>query len=162
MWTAVKDYPSWDIVITSPLQRCHAFALAYADKHGLNVVTDDRLREIGFGCWEGKSSQQILTDNPQAIRNFYHDPVRYRPEGAEPLSDFQQRVSASLIDISQQQSGKKVLVVAHAGVLRAAVTHTLNTTPSAMYKISIGNAAIVRIKDDGIRPATLILNELAG
>ena len=160
MWAAVEDHTPWDIVISSPMLRCLAFAEAYAEKHGLQIETDERLKEVGFGNWEGSSSQQILEQNPDAIRNFYHDPLTHRPEGAEKLEHFQQRVLASLQDILKTYRDKNILVVAHAGVMRAAITGIMGVNEASMYRVSIGNAAIVRIKDDGIRPPTVILDQI--
>jgi broad specificity phosphatase PhoE len=157
MWSAVSGYPPWDMIVSSPLQRCLAFATAYAEKYRLNVRVDDRLKEIGFGSWEGYSSEQILEKDPEAIRNFYHDPVTNRPEGAEELAVFQRRVGAAIESIFDTHKDQRILVVAHAGVMRAAVTATLKAPEASMYRISIGNASIIRIKHDGIRPPTVTL-----
>lgn len=157
MWNAVEHMPPWDAVVTSPMLRCKAFADQYAAKYDLEVCIDERLKEVGFGEWEGKSSQEILNKNPQAIVDFYHDPVRHRPVGAELLSDFQQRVSQALSDIKKNYFDHRILVVAHAGVIRAAITVTLKAPEAAMYRISISNAAIISLRDDGVRPPTLML-----
>ena len=158
MWSAVDAYPPWNLVISSPLQRCLAFAEAYAERHRLNTEVDDRLREVGFGHWEGNSSQQILARDPEAIRNFYRDPIKHRPDGAEELSHFQHRVLNSIQHILQTHQEKNILVVAHAGVIRAAITGIMGADAASMYRISIGNAAIIRIRDDGIRPPTVLLD----
>jgi alpha-ribazole phosphatase len=157
MRNAVASIHPWDIVISSPMKRCLDFAKEYAQQHQLEVITEDNLKEIGFGAWEGFSSQQILEKDPQAIVNFYREPVKYKPESAEPVTAFQLRVSNVLETILSQQQGKRVLVVAHAGVIRAAITSTLKAPAEAMYKISIANAAIITIRDDGIRPPTLLI-----
>ena len=156
MRDAVAGIMPWDIVISSPMQRCLAFAEDYASEHQLNVIVEDDLKEIGFGVWEGFSSKQVLDKDPQAIKNFYQDPVMFKPENAEPVAVFQHRVSQVMQRILTQQKDKRVLVVAHAGVIRAAITATMKAAPEAMYKISVGNAAIITIRDDGIRPPTLI------
>jgi len=158
MQNAVEAIKPWDIVVSSPMLRCLAFAENYANRHQLEVIVEDNLKEIGFGAWEGFSSQQILDKDPQAIKNFYRDPVSFKPENAEPVTVFQQRISQALERILTQQKDKRVLLVAHAGVIRAAITATMKAPPEAMYKISIGNAAIITIRDDGIRPPTLMLS----
>lgn len=156
MHDAVAGITPWDIIVSSPMQRCLAFAEDYAIRHQLEVIVDEKLKEIGFGAWEGFSSQQILDKDPQAIKNFYRDPVSCKPEKAEPVAAFQHRVSQALEEILTRQKDKRILVVAHAGVIRAAITATMKAPAEAMYKISIGNAAIITIRDDGIRPPTLI------
>ena len=157
MWTAVEDYPVWDAVISSPMQRCLSFAQAYAESHRLDVEIIENLKEVGFGEWEGKSSREILAENPDVIKNFYHDPVTHKPAGAEALDQFQKRIQSAIEYTLEKYIGKQVLLVAHAGVIRAAVTAMIQAAPASMYRISIGNAAIVRIKDDGIRPPTVMI-----
>ena len=157
MWSAVESYPAWDAVVSSPMQRCQSFARAYAQNHGLKVEVIENLKEVGFGEWEGKSSREILADNPDLIKNFYHDPIAHKPAGAEELEQFQQRVEAAIKYTLEQYAGKKVLLVAHAGVIRAAITASIQAPAASMYRMSIDNAAIIRIKDDGIRPATIML-----
>jgi len=157
MWDAVSSQETWDVIVTSPLQRCSAFARAYADKYNLDVHVDDRLKEVGFGSWEGKSSQQVYDADNNVMRNFYRDPVAHKPEGAEDLSHFQQRVSDALDDMLQMHKNRNILTVAHAGVIRAAITATIGAPLSSMYRISIGNASLIRIRDDHIRPATVLL-----
>jgi len=55
MWAAVEESLEWEKIITSPLRRCRTFAEALANKHDLSVEVDDRLREVGFGNWEGQN-----------------------------------------------------------------------------------------------------------
>lgn len=158
MWSAVDTYTPWDVIVSSPLLRCKAFAQAYCEKNPkIPLHIEDRLKEVGFGNWEGFSSQEILERDPDAIKNFYHDPVNFRPAGAEKLDSFQQRVSDAINHILATHKDRKILVVAHAGVMRAAVTSVMQVDSAAMYRISIGNAAIIRIRDDGLRPPSLIL-----
>ena len=45
--------------MSSPLQRCMAFSDALAEKLGTEATADERLREIGFGDWEGKTPDLV-------------------------------------------------------------------------------------------------------
>jgi len=144
MWQSVGDFAAWDAIITSPMRRCSAFAAALADKYGLDLRIDDRFREVGFGCWEGLSPDEILARNPEDYQAFYRDPVRNRPAGAETLENFGQRVATALEDILSHHKGQQVLVVAHAGVVRAVLGYVLNTDPVAWYRTRIDNAAFTR------------------
>jgi len=55
MHAAVGDTAPWTRIVSSPLQRCRAFAEILADRHGLLLTLDERLAEVGFGVWEGRS-----------------------------------------------------------------------------------------------------------
>ena len=158
MRTAVRSLTIPDRVVSSPMLRCLSFAEDYCEQHQLDSpIVDDRLKEVGFGDWEGKSSSEILAEDVAAIRNFYHDPIAHRPANAELLEDFQQRVADSLEELLNKYRDQRLLVVAHAGVMRAVIGHTLKTPLASLYKVSIGNAAIVTVKDDHVRPATLVI-----
>ncbi len=159
MFTGIENLPTADLVISSPMTRCRAFAEKYSEQHKLpQPLIDDRLKEIGFGSWEGKSSAEVLSEDEDAIRRFYHDPVNRRPAGAEPLSDFCRRVEDSLTEMLNTHKNRHILAVAHAGVMRAVVTIVLQAPLASMYKIGVNNAAVIGVKDDGIRPVTLVLD----
>ncbi|MGD8743169.1 MAG: histidine phosphatase family protein, partial [Granulosicoccaceae bacterium] len=119
MWDAVGEHCPWSHIVSSPLLRCLDFARALADKHDLSISIDERLKEVGFGEWEGKTPDQIKQQRLTEYSAFYADPVNKRPPGAEDLDSFIQRVTRAYQDIADYYTGKQVLVVAHAGVMRA-------------------------------------------
>jgi alpha-ribazole phosphatase/probable phosphoglycerate mutase len=111
----------------------------------LPVQLEPRFREVGFGDWEGKTRDQLDRLDPGQIARFYQDPVKHRPPGAEPLDEFTGRVQAAFNDMVGRFAGQSVLVVAHAGVIRAILAYTLDMPLSSMYRISVPNAGISRI-----------------
>ena len=64
MWDAVGRRGDWEQIVTSPLQRCRAFALALGERHGLPVAVDARFAEVGFGSWEGRTRQELEAQAP--------------------------------------------------------------------------------------------------
>lgn len=163
MWASV-DGPArpWQRIISSPLIRCYAFAVALGDKIAVPVSRDQRLQEVGFGAWEGHTADELRAQDPKIITRFYHDPVTNRPAGAEPLQAFSDRVIAAFGDILDQHRGSHVLVVTHAGVIRATLTHVLNAPLGAMYRISVATASLSRIRVDGERPPTVLFSGRIG
>ena len=148
MWAAVENAPAWQQIITSPLQRCRAFADALAEKQDIPVQVDERLREIGFGDWEGQTRQQIQANNQAEYDDFYRDPINNRPDGAEPLDIFMERTRHALEDIVRHYEGSHLLIVAHAGVIRALITYAIGAEANTMYRINIGNAGMTQITHD--------------
>jgi len=148
MWAAVENPPAWQQIISSPLLRCRAFADALAEKQGLPVEVDERLREIGFGDWEGQTRAQIQQRSQVEYDNFYRDPVNCRPEGAEPLDAFIERTHSVFEDAIKHYNGSHLLIVAHAGVIRALVTYALGARAASMYRINISNAGKTRVTHD--------------
>ena len=125
MWQAVEG-GVWDAVVSSPLQRCHAFAESYAWHAGLALQIEPRLREIGLGAWEGLSHAEVKTQRAEAYAAYKRDIVRGMPEGAESVLGFMARVRAALDDLSAQYVGQRVLVVSHAVVMRAVLAQALS------------------------------------
>jgi alpha-ribazole phosphatase/probable phosphoglycerate mutase len=156
MWDAVGANAPWQQIVTSPLSRCHAFATALAERHALPLAVDARLMEIGFGVWEGRTADQLRAEDPQQMARFYHDPVNTRPAGAEPLEVFRARVIEGFQTLANAYAGQRVLVVCHAGVMRAVIAHVLSAPLEAIYRIDVAYAAITRIKLDGERPPQLV------
>ena len=158
MWDAVGEHHPWDRIVASPLSRCLAFAEALAARHGIALSADPRFMEVGFGSWEGNTAAELEVEDPDQLRRFYADPVNARPAGAEVLADFFGRVSAAVDHVLDQHAGKHVLVVAHAGVIRAAIAHVIGAPAAGMYRIQVDNAGITRIRSDGVRPPTLLFH----
>ncbi|VAW95335.1 Alpha-ribazole-5'-phosphate phosphatase [hydrothermal vent metagenome] len=150
MWAAVggeaAESVPWTHIVSSPLIRCRDFAEALGTRHGLPVTVDARFREVGFGCWEGRTPEQIQHDNPDEYAAFFHDPVHSRPPGAEPLTDFVARVASAFDDCLQAYAGKQVLVVAHAGVVRALMAHVLQADLACAYRVVVNNACFTRCR----------------
>lgn len=145
MWDAIGTDPGWQQIVSSPLQRCSAFAASLGGSLVLPVHVEPRFREVGFGNWEGKTRDELDQLVPGQISRFYQDPVKHRPPGAEPLEEFTGRVQAAFDEMLEQFTGQSVLVVAHAGVIRAILAYALDIPFASMYRISVPNAGISRI-----------------
>jgi len=146
MRAATAGERPWTALVSSPLARCRAFAEELAGQTGLDLQFDDRLMEVGFGVWEGKTADEIKAVDPDAVFDFKRDPVGHRPEGAEPLDAFYDRVAAAYEDILERHAGGHVLVVAHAGVIRMTLCRVLGLSPAHAYRIQVGSAGLARFK----------------
>lgn len=113
-----------DAVYSSDLARARETAEIVAAKLGLEVTLDPRLRERGFGSWEGLTMAEIEA-------RFADGHRRWRAgegpgaDDAEEFADFSARVSDFLADVLRRHPGEQVLVVSHGGSIR--VVHALAT-----------------------------------
>lgn len=158
MWQGVGDYKTWNHIVTSPLQRCQAFAHALGERHGIPVTVEPRFKEVGFGEWEGLSHDAIKIDRKEAYQAFVSDPANCRPLGAEPLDDFVRRVSGAFDDVLRHHADQHCLIVAHAGVIRALIARTVHASPSGLYRIKVSNGGITRIRHSGKDGVLELLN----
>jgi broad specificity phosphatase PhoE len=90
------------------------------------------------------------------VDRFLQDPVGQRPPGAEPLETFVARVQAGFNELLELHAGQAVLVVAHAGVIRAILAGVLDMPPASMYRIHVANAGITRLHTDRCRTFNLV------
>lgn len=159
MWRSVGHNPPWNVIISSPLIRCCAFAQILSEKYSIPETEDKRLQEVGFGEWEGKSAAELQTNDPECVRLFRNNPVTFRPPGAEPILDFQKRVVNAFEDIVKKHEGQHLLLVIHAGVIRMIIMHLLKIPLEAMYGIHTTYAGISRVKlTTGEQPSLVFHN----
>ena len=148
MRKTVADLTGWDLIVSSPLQRCAAFAAWLGEVRSLPVVIEHNLREVGFGDWEGRTRDELLRERADEYHAFYRDPVRNRPAGAEPLEAFGERVAQVFEQLARVHAGQHLLVVAHAGVIRATLGHVLQAPPVCWYRAAVDNASLSRFAYD--------------
>jgi len=147
MWQAVEGGTSaWDVVVSSPLQRCRVFAESYATKGGLPLWVEPRLREIGLGAWEGLSHAEVKQEQAEAYAAYKRDIVRGMPQGAEPVVAFMARVRSALDELAAERVGQRVLVVSHAVVMRAALAIALDAPPQALSRIRVDYASFLSLR----------------
>ena len=113
-----------DAVYSSDLSRARETAEILAERIGLEVRLDSRLRERSFGAWEGLTTEEIETSFPEEQRRWRAGLGRGAPD-AEPFESFAARVGDFVDDVGRRHVDEEVLVVAHGGTIR--VVHALAT-----------------------------------
>lgn len=83
-------------IYASPLRRTADTAAQIGRAHQLPVHVDERLREAGFGDWEGLTRAEVLARSPQdgALLAAWEAHPGGAPPGGESLQDVQGRVLA--------------------------------------------------------------------
>ncbi|WGT51421.1 histidine phosphatase family protein [Thioclava nitratireducens] len=121
---ALRDRLGTVRVVASPALRCVQSARALWPD--LAFATDARLWEQDFGDWEGIPFDQL----PDLGAMSGADLARHRPPGGESFADLCARVAPALQEIAWQ--GGQVAVMAHAGVVRAALALALGQEAPAL------------------------------
>lgn len=151
MYAALADSGHWDRMISSPLARCAEFARRYTAEHGLPLTFDVRLKEMNFGAWEGRTAAELMARDRDALTRFWSDPEKNPPPGGERLVQFQARVLAAWNDIVTDQTGQKILVVTHGGVIRVLLCHALQRPLGDLLELDVGPATLHYIPIAGTR-----------
>ncbi|MEN9912726.1 MAG: hypothetical protein RLY66_134 [Candidatus Parcubacteria bacterium] len=100
----------FDLVYVSPFVRTQETAAIVKEKLGLSddiMKTDDRLRELGSGVWDGKPVDDFIAHFPSEKR------FDLRPEGGENYADIKKRMGDFIYDMERTHQGKDILIVTH-------------------------------------------------
>ncbi len=129
-------------VFSSPLIRCLQLAQTFSD----SVTTDDRLQELNFGDWEGQRFDAI---EPEVLQHWTDNFVTSAPPNGENFEDLYQRAGEFWQDLLDSKA-KQVLVITHAGVIRALLARALNLPLANSFQLRIdsGSAHKLRLADD--------------
>ena len=135
----------FDAVYSSDLGRAWQTAQAVAAAAGVALRVDQRLRERGFGVFEGLTFAEIEQRfAPQAQRWRSRD-ASFGPEGGETLAGFVQRAVDAVAGIAVRHRGQHIAVVTHGGVLDALYRAASRIPIDAPRTWQIGNARINRL-----------------
>lgn len=136
-----------EAIYSSPLERARTTAEPLAEALGLEIKTDDRLKEIHVGKFQGMLWAEVHEQYPEFAEKWAsQDPDYVIPEG-ESRRQLMDRGAAVLRDI--HESGyQQVAVVAHGAILAAAFK-ALFEIPVQLNPFSLHNASITKIKWDG-------------
>lgn len=151
MRTAVEQAGPWDVLVSSPLQRCARFADEMGARLGLPVHLEAGVRELHFGDWEGLSAAQIMQAQADALGRFWADPYAYTPPAGEPVLAFAERVHAAIARLRHAHAGQRVLLVTHGGVMRLLLAQARGLPREQLLQVEVGHGALVRLalQDDG-------------
>jgi broad specificity phosphatase PhoE len=126
-------------VYTSPLTRAAETAAAVAARHGLTPLVRDELREIDLGEVDGLTFEQYPLELQAALLNA---PATVRFPGGESYEQLRRRVVGVLGEIVAQHDGETVVVLSHAGAIRAALATWLSVAEEASFRIDQRLAAV--------------------
>ncbi|PWW56899.1 histidine phosphatase family protein [Actinokineospora spheciospongiae] len=118
------------VALRGPETRCAQTATAL----GLAASVDDRLRDLDFGAWRGRTLDEVAAAEPAAVTRWLTDPAA-APHGGESLADLVARVGGWLDE--RPTDPAPVVAVTHPSVVRAALVHALGADPAAYWRIDV-------------------------
>jgi probable phosphoglycerate mutase len=106
---------------------------------------DDRLREIGYGQWEGSTLAQMQAEDPDLFARRQAEKWTVSPPGGESYVQVQARVN----DWYRQLTADTV-AVAHGGTARALMVALGIETPASAADLTIEQGAVYVFGDGGL------------
>jgi broad specificity phosphatase PhoE len=135
--------------VASPLQRARVTMELVRGALKLPAETyalDDRLREIGYGVWEGSTLAEMQAADPELYARRLTAKWTMAPKGGETYAEVQQRMR----DWYDSVKGDTV-AVAHGGTARALMVALGIETPASAADLSIEQGAVYVFGEGGLR-----------
>jgi broad specificity phosphatase PhoE len=113
-----------------------------AEGYGL----DDRLREIGYGKWEGFTLPEMEAADPLFYARRQTEKWALAPEGGETYADVERRVRAWYDTVTTD-----TVAVAHGGTARALMVSLGFETPASAVDLPIQQGAVYVFGEGGLQ-----------
>jgi alpha-ribazole phosphatase len=136
---------SWEAVVSSPLKRAREAAERLSGARSLVLDIDPDWQEIDLGDWDGQVLSQLQGDpaTAQRLAEVMRDPTLLAAPNGETFEQVKARVSSALGRLVERPG--PVLVVAHAGTIRTAISLACNVPMAALWSLRIGYGTLVRL-----------------
>ncbi len=126
---------SFDAVYSSPLIRAVRTAEIIAP--AVEPVIDERLIEMEYGPYEGKSLRDLGPEVLTFFRDFVHNPA---PEGMEPLDSVVRRGGEFMM--ARCRTGGNILVSTHAIAMKGILEYLTPESHGSYWSRNIANCAV--------------------
>ena len=145
-------------VYSSELARAWLTAEPLAERLGLAVIPEPRLRERSFGIFEGLTLDEIAVQHPEAFRLWRARDPAWAMDGGETGQQLIDRVLEALHDIAGRHRGETVALVTHGGVLDVAYRAARALDWDAPREHQMLNASINRVRVTFSPPALAMVD----
>lgn len=152
----------FDSIYTSPLSRAfHTATILCQSNPDLEPVIVDNLTEINFGAWEGLTIDQIKEQYPNEHHHWKTDEENgYLVGGDLTIKNASLRAKDAILDIANAQKGKRIVIVAHGGILKAGLIGLFGWKMTMYHKFFLGNTSITKVTlSDTLSPVLVSLND---
>ena len=137
----LPELKSDSLIFSSPLSRCVRLAEWLSD----NVSTDTRLLELDFGDWESQRFDEIDAD---VLQQWTDNFVHVAPPNGESFTDLCRRAGSFWQDVvhGMQPALDRMLIITHAGVIRALLAHILQMPPANAFQFRVEVGSIHKLQ----------------
>ena len=148
-------------IVRSPLLRCERTVAPLAGVLGLEPVVDERLSEVDYGAWTGRTIGELVKEPLWAV-------VQQQPSAAvfpdgEGLAQVQARAVAAVREhdrtLAEQHEGDVLWVACtHGDVIKSIIADALGTHLDSFQRITADPASMSVIRYTSVRPFVLHVN----
>ena len=133
-----------DIVFCSPLKRCSK-SMELLELKNISKIFEESFKELSFGVFEGKTYEEIKEKYPNKIDEMRNNWKKFKAEKGESLEELLDRTIEKLEEIMIKYENKKILIIAHAGVIKVILSYFLYGNVDGYWKLKVDNGSISKI-----------------
>lgn len=134
-----------EVVLSSRARRVQSTAEIVAAALQLSIKVLSNLDEASPGDWEGRTYLDIKKENPEQYHAWCNDPIHNAPPNGESVMQQYVRVVHEIKNIVNEFHGKRIIVLTHAGVIRAALVGALGMPVENFWRISAPTGSACKI-----------------
>lgn len=111
----------FDIIYSSPLKRAYETACLIKGDRDIQIVKDNRIREVSFGIFEGRCMDELIASGT-SFKDFFDHPERYTPaEEGETLEELCIRAKEFICEVidKHKNNAERIMIVAHGAMNKA-------------------------------------------
>ncbi|MEO7362278.1 MAG: alpha-ribazole phosphatase family protein [Gemmatimonadaceae bacterium] len=150
-------------LFSSDLARAADTATILSERLALPVIIDARLREMNFGDWDGCAWREIERCDGERFSDWMDQWFTAAPPNGETVNALANRVASWLDEqlADAQLRDATIVVVAHAGPIRAAICLLTKMPFKKMFDISVEHARATVVLISASATAVTHANTLA-
>jgi ribonuclease H / adenosylcobalamin/alpha-ribazole phosphatase len=131
-------------IYSSPRERAWYTAREIAEPHGLKVISDDRLDEIDFGDWTGRSFAELEGEPLWSAWNEQR--ATARPPSGESMAEAIERAYAFLTEAAAEHEGAAVVALSHCDIIRGLIARILGLSLDNILRFDVDPASVSRVE----------------
>lgn len=139
-----------EAVYSSDLVRAMETAKGLSSSRKLTLITDENLREICMGVWEGRPWGELYENYAEEMQKFNWDVHTWSVEGSESAAAVASRMKNTIKDIADRHEGKSVAIASHGLAIKIYLMDILGIKADSPEAMMHGdNTSVSHIVYDG-------------
>jgi len=131
-----------DAIYSSPLRRAVETASAIAEQHGMDVVTDDALKEVDAGELDGIAIEEVVRRYGDFWEAWVRGTGTLRMPGGETMGELQLRAWSVVTRVVGDHPDSTVIMVSHTLTILSILTTVLGMPLADFRRLRLGLASI--------------------
>ncbi len=139
-----------DIIISSDLKRAYHTAQIIKGDRNIDIVKDERLREINFGDWENRTFIDIRENDPENYKIWTKNWLDIKFPNGESYMEFASRIEKAFFDIIEKYKNyNNILITSHNGTLSSLLCTAIDAGQKNFwrFKIEHGTYTMISVND---------------